>query len=197
MLPQAIIYTDGSCSPKSKRGGWACVVLRPDSFLEMCGWSEDTTNNRMEMLAAIHGLKELHEPHEVHLVSDSAYVLNSIKHEWFNRWFADEAFFDNAYAKMQGRPTPRPNMDLWRVIASLLDHHTVIPVKVKGHSGEFLNSHVDKLAVAARKSERTYRRDLPDGFERAWSLEDVVYNGGVGVLVPEGRLNGFGNRGDS
>jgi ribonuclease HI len=155
----------------------------------MCGWADDTTNNRMEMLAAIYGLKELHEPHSVHLVSDSAYLLNTIENRWYNRWFADEAFFDNAFAKMQGRPTPRPNMDLWRVISTLLDHHEVTTVKVKGHSGDFLNSHVDKLAVHARKTEREYRRELPEGFERYGTLHDLVYRGNAGVLVPEGKMN--------
>jgi len=159
----------------------------------MCGWAENTTNNRMEMLAAIQGLKALHEPHSVHLVSDSAYLLNALDKKWFEKWFADEAFFDNAFARAQGRPVPRPNMDLWRIMASLIDHHEITTVKVKGHSGDYLNSHVDKVAVAARKAERTYSRNLPDGFERAWTLEDAVYKGGVGVLVPEGRLNSFGN----
>jgi ribonuclease HI len=197
MLPEAIVFCDGSSSPKSKQGGWAAIVLTPSCFVELCGWSENTTNNRMELLAAIHGLKELEEPHKVQLISDSAYVLNAIHNKWYNRWFADEAFFDNAFAKALGRPVPRPNMDLWRVISTLDEFHEIETVKVKGHSNtqgvksEF-NDKVDKLAVYARKNQAAYRRELPNGYqdEEEKSLHQFtqMIARSSGVLVPEHKV---------
>lgn len=134
-LTECIIYTDGS-SGKGGEGGWSALVATPFYAVELAGYEPNTTNNRMELQAAIRGMKFLHEPHQVSLVSDSAYLLNSIKHGWFERWFASGE--------------DRPNLDLWRDIQRLLCYHTVRPVKVKGHSGHEHNERVDKLAVAAR-----------------------------------------------
>lgn len=199
MSPEAIVFTDGSSSPKTRQGGWAAIVLTPTRFVELCGWDEETTNNRMEMMGVIHGLKELHEPHKITLVCDSAYVLTTLSKKWYNRWFADEAFFDNAFAKAQGRPVPRPNMDLWRVMAALDEFHEIIPNKVKGHSNKegiksVYNDKVDKLAVNARKNQLSSRRELPNGYE-----DDVegrfqqMVSTGAGVLVPAERVTKFPN----
>lgn len=151
-MEEAIVFTDGSSS-KSRQGGWAALILLPDRVIELTGSETDTTNNRMEMMAAIKALEELKEPHTIYLVSDSAYLLNTIKGKWYDRWFADEIFFDNQYAKQLGRPTPRPNLDLWEKIALLSDHHQIIPVKVKGHSGDTYNDICDTLAVEARVNQ--------------------------------------------
>jgi ribonuclease HI len=187
MLPEAVIFTDGSSSPKSKRGGWAAIVMLPNLFVELCGNEDDTTNNRMEMMAAIQGLKELKRPHKVYLCSDSAYLLNSLRERWYNRWFADEAFFDNAYAKQMGR-YPRPNMDLWRIMASLAEFHEIECVKVKGHSGDEWNERVDKLCVQARVDSLAYRRELPEGYNTEdEEFRDMIRTGG-GVLIPEHKL---------
>lgn len=135
MLPEAIIYSDGSAGA-SRHGGWSCIVATPASGVELWGFEYDTTNNRMEMRAAIEGLKYLHAPHDVKLVSDSAYMLNTIKYKWYEEWFQH---------KYQ-----RKNMDLWLEMRELLCYHMVTPVKVKGHSGIEHNERVDKLAKEAR-----------------------------------------------
>lgn len=195
MLPEAIVFCDGSSSPKTKQGGWASIVLTPLCFVELVGFAEGTTNNRMELMAAIQGLKELQQPHNVQLISDSAYLLNALHNQWYNRWFADEAFFDNAFAKALGRPTPRPNMDLWRVLSTLDEFHEIETVKVKGHSltqgiKSIYNSKVDKLAVQARKSQIAYRREIENGYDH-----DVegrfrqMISTGSGVLVPEQKVD--------
>lgn len=132
---ESIIYTDGS-SGKNGDGGWSALVATPYYAVELSGYALKTTNNRMELTAAIRGMKFLHEPHQVSLVSDSAYLLNSIQHGWYERWFNDGA--------------NRPNLDLWRDIQKLLCYHMVKPIKVKGHSGQEHNERVDQLAVAAR-----------------------------------------------
>lgn len=136
--PESIIYTDGS-SGKNGDGGWSALVATSYYGVELSGWAEKTTNNRMELQAAIEGMKFLHEPHDVVLVSDSAYLLNSIKHCWFERWLNENRMY-----------TQRPNLDQWLAISKLLCYHTVKPIKVKGHTGHEHNERVDKLAVAAR-----------------------------------------------
>jgi ribonuclease HI len=94
----------------------------------------------MEMVAALEGMKILTHPHEVHLVSDSAYLINSIKNEWYARWLEEVG-------------KSRPNIDLWVQIKYQVHKHVVIPHKVKGHNGHEHNERVDKLAVAARKEK--------------------------------------------
>lgn len=189
MFPEAVIFTDGSSSPKNRQGGWAAIVFKPTLFVELVGYQSETTNNRMEMMAAIQGLKELTTPHKVYLVSDSAYLLNSLRERWYNRWFADEIFFDNAYAKQIGR-YPRPNLDLWRVLASLAEFHEIETVKVKGHSGDEWNELVDKLAVQARIEKLSYRRELENGYDEDYEQFRTMVQSGTGVLVDEGRVHG-------
>lgn len=138
-LPEALVYTDGSTG-SDYRGGWSAIVVTPSFGIEITGCEEKTTNNRMEMMAAIMGLKALPHPHEACLISDSAYMLNSIKHKWYERWLA------------QGKE--RPNLDLWQEIAGILCYHVVKPIKVKGHSGVKWNERVDKLAKAARINQK-------------------------------------------
>lgn len=135
MLPDAIIYSDGS-SGQNRHGGWSCIVATPASGVELWGFEYDTTNNRMEMVAAIKGLKFLGQPYNVKLVSDSAYMLNTIKNKWYQEWI------EHNYQ--------RKNMDLWLEMSEILCYHTVTTVKVKGHSGVEHNERVDKLAKEAR-----------------------------------------------
>jgi len=192
MLPEGVIFTDGSSSPKTKRGGWACIVMLPTRFVEIVGNSENTTNNRMEMMAAIQGLKELKVPHKVHLVSDSAYLLNSLENKWYNRWFADEMFFDSAFAKQMNR-YPRPNLDLWRILASLAEFHEITVVKVKGHSGDKWNDKVDKLSVQARTDQLSYRRELLDGYVQEDEEFREMVQKGSGILISEDKINALPN----
>lgn len=135
MLPEGIIYSDGSAG-QNRHGGWSCIVATPSFGVELWGFEYDTTNNRMEMLAAMQGLKFLSMPYDIKLVSDSAYMLNTIKHKWYEEWI------EHHYQ--------RKNMDLWLEMRDLLCYHMVTTVKIKGHSGIEHNERVDKLAKQAR-----------------------------------------------
>lgn len=160
-LLEAIIYTDGSVDHVGN-GGWACVVATPYAIYELSDAEDETTNNRMEMLAAIKGMEFLTEPHKVMIVSDSAYLLNTIKNRWFDKWFEKEARTNNEYT--------RPNMDLWHRIADLVDFHDVVTVKVKGHDGVYLNEQVDKLAVKTRMTKEATFREMRYGYREDDSI---------------------------
>lgn len=138
LLPDCIIYSDGS-SGADRSGGYAVLVATPHWGLELWGYAKDTTNNRMELFAAIKGMQVLDGPHDIKLVSDSAYMLNSIKHKWYEEWL--------------GQGLSRKNMDLWLAMSKLLCYHTVTPIKVKGHTGVEHNERVDKLASQARVNQ--------------------------------------------
>lgn len=144
--PEAILYTDGS-SGINGNGGWSALVATPSYGLEIAGFESKTTNNRMELTAVINGLKALHEPHHVTLVSDSNYVVLAIKHEWYKRWFQEQTQL-TIYRRT---PRPRPNLDLWLALEPILCYHRVTPIQIKGHNGHEYNERVDKLAVEARK----------------------------------------------
>lgn len=142
--PDAIIWTDGSCS-QDKHGGWAALVAQwlPIGEIrrtEITGHVYPTTNNAMEMQAAIEGLSYLTTPHHVYLVSDSAYLLNTLRNQWYKKWQQEK-----------DATKPRPNWDLWMRLIELTNYHDVEYVKVRGHRGDPYNERVDKLCVQARK----------------------------------------------
>jgi hypothetical protein len=108
----------------------------------------------MELTAAIEGLKYLSTPSDVTLVTDSAYLCNTLNRNWYDRWFADEA---------RGHKTkPRPNMDLWRQLVGLTSFHNVKAVKVKGHSGDYWNHRADRLADFARRDQSSSEEIVQD-----------------------------------
>jgi ribonuclease HI len=143
----AILYTDGS-SDKDKNGGWGCCILTPSGLTELVGYAADTTNNRMELMAALEGLRATPEGSVVSIVSDSAYMINSLKKKWYEGWFATDA--DPNF------PYKRPNLDLWRELVSEVEKRVVSFVKVKGHNGDKWNERADKLAMYARKGQQTF-----------------------------------------
>jgi ribonuclease HI len=120
---EAVVITDGSADNIKGTGGWAAIVMVGSILIEKTGHEEPTTSNRMELLAAIEGLKELDLPHNVKLISDSAYMLSALQNKWYERWFLEER--------------PRPNLDLWKVLAGLIHYHDVDFIKIKGHSGDY------------------------------------------------------------
>jgi ribonuclease HI len=140
-VKQFICYTDGSCG-KDRDGGYACILSTQTGNIEIAGWAEDTTSNRMEMTAAIRGLEYLNSPHTIFLASDSAYMLSTLEKKWYERWFATDQ--------------PRPNLDLWKRLVELAEFHIVKPIKIKGHSDDAMNIKVDKMAVEARKEKLSY-----------------------------------------
>ena len=131
------VITDGSADNKTKKGGWAAVVRNCTTLTELTGWAEETTSNRMELTAAVEALKSIPVPSDITVITDSAYLRNTMTRKWYERWFLEEH-------------KTRPNLDLWYQLAGLASFHTITWVKVKGHSGDYWNDRVDKLADWAR-----------------------------------------------
>ena len=140
---QVVIHTDGSCLKNPGRGGYCALLRRGDAEKEITGGFRKTTNNRMELMAAIAGLSALKEPCQVTLLSDSRYVVDGMSKGWARRWR------DNGW-----RRNPREmasNPDLWQALLTLNDEHDVKFRWVRGHAGNPDNERCDRLAVAAAK----------------------------------------------
>ena len=133
------IYTDGACSGNPGAGGWGTILVYNGHEKELSGGEANTTNNRMEMMAVIEGLKALKEPCEVVLTSDSQYVCNAITKGWAKSWQK------NNWIKSD--KTQAKNADLWEEMLQLLAVHKVNIVWVRGHNGHPYNERCDKLAV--------------------------------------------------
>lgn len=136
-LPIVTIYTDGSC--RDGMGGWAAVLRYYNQQLNICGSDINTTNNRMEISAVINALSRLNTKCEVHLYSDSKYVLDGLN--WCHNW-----------SKNNWRTTTGPvvNLDLWQVLFQLASEHKIHKHWVKGHNGDEYNEACDTLAKYAR-----------------------------------------------
>jgi len=139
-IPQVTIYTDGSC--RDGKGGWAAVMICGENHLNICGSDTDTTNNRMEMCAVINALGRLTTKCEVHLYSDSKYVLDGMG--WCFGW---------AKKNWKTKTGPVANTDLWMVIMDLVGKHKIHKHWVKGHCGTELNEVCDCLAKYARDNQ--------------------------------------------
>ena len=138
---QVIIYTDGACRNNPGPGGYGVVLLYGEHRKELSGGVQRTTNNRMEMLAAIVGLEALKEPCQVALYSDSQYVVNAISKGWAKRWQKNNW--------MRNKEEKALNPDLWERLLGLCDRHQVTFHWVRGHAGNVENERCDQLAVAA------------------------------------------------
>ena len=132
-----MIYTDGACRGNPGPGGWGAILMYGPSKKELRGGELSTTNNRMELMAAIQALEALNRPCRVELHTDSQYVRNGIS-EWISGW------------KARGWKTaarePVKNADLWRRLDEARGRHTVDWRWVKGHNGHPLNERADELA---------------------------------------------------
>lgn len=139
------LITDGACSAngtENSRGGWAAILVAPDGTEQvLTGGERRTTNNRMELIAAIEGLAAAPERARVELVTDSAYVANAIRERWFDGWRRRN--WRNASRQ------PVANRDLWELLIAELERHEVTPTLVKGHAGHEENERADRLAQAA------------------------------------------------
>jgi len=147
------LFTDGACQPNPGNGGWAFVVYpkdRIDEKIAQSGYQKDTTNNRMEMTAVLKGLeylvmwhggssKELRDPLEITLFSDSKYLINGIE-KWMHNWSK------NNWIKKDRNPVL--NDDLWKLVYSLSQNLPIQCQYIKGHSGHPENEECDQLAVA-------------------------------------------------
>ena len=133
------IYTDGACSGNPGPGGWAAILRYGDREKVLSGGEENTTNNRMELTAAIRGLKALREPCEVHLYSDSRYLVDAVEKGWARGW--------QSRGWMRTKKEPAKNPELWKELLELLDRHRVELHWVKGHADDPMNARCDALAV--------------------------------------------------
>jgi ribonuclease HI len=139
------IYTDGACLGNPGPGGYGVVLLYNGHRKEISGGFRLTTNNRMEMMAVIVGLRALKERCSVTVYSDSEYVVNSISKGWAARWRA------NGWKR--NKKDKAINADLWEQLLDLIDNHDVKMVWVRGHSGVKENERCDELSVAAAEQK--------------------------------------------
>lgn len=139
------IYTDGACIGNPGRGGYGVVLLKNGRRRELAGGYHRTTNNRMEIIAAIVGLEALEGRCQVTLCSDSAYMVNAINRGWAQRWRAN-GWRRNKTEKAQ-------NPDLWGRLLALCEFHQVKFRWVKGHSGDRENERCDRLASQAARGQ--------------------------------------------
>ena len=131
------LYTDGACRGNPGPGGWGVWLVYKDHEKTLCGGEHDTTNNRMELMAAIQGLETLQRDCQIKLYTDSKYVLQGIT-EWIHNW------------KKKGWKTaakkPVKNADLWQRLDTIQARHQIEWIWVKGHSGHEGNERADQLA---------------------------------------------------
>jgi ribonuclease HI len=137
-----LIYTDGACSGNPGPGGWAAILRSDGEERELCGSEAQTTNNRMEMMAAIEALRALKSPCHIDLYTDSKYVLDGIT-KWLAGWKR------NGWRTADKKPVK--NQDLWMMLEQLTSIHQVHWHWVRGHNGDPMNHRVDVLAVKACK----------------------------------------------
>ena len=135
------IYTDGACSGNPGRGGIGVVMVYERHRRELSEGFRKTTNNRMELLAAIKGLQALRVRFRVSVYSDSKYLVDAVEKGWANRWRAN--------GWMRNKKEPALNSDLWKTLLDCCEQHEVRFYWVKGHSGHPENDRCDQLATSA------------------------------------------------
>lgn len=134
--PRVVIYTDGACEPNPGPGGWAALLLSGKNEKELCGSEPETTNNRMELTAAVEALNALNEPCQVDLYTDSEYLCRGIT-EWLPDWRR------RGWKRKTGKLA---NVDLWQALETSLREHEIAWHWVRGHAGNRYNQRVDNLA---------------------------------------------------
>lgn len=139
-MKKVTIYTDGACSGNPGPGGWGAVLIYGGHRLEMSGGERQTTNNRMELVAAIEAMSRLNQPCEVELWSDSRYLVDGLEKGWAKSWRS------RGWKKKDGSPALNP--ELWERLLELCEEHTVTLHWVKGHAENEENNRCDEMAVA-------------------------------------------------
>ena len=133
------IYTDGACRGNPGVGGWGAILVYNGIEKEMSGGEASTTNNRMELSAAIAALSALKEPWDITLTSDSKYMIDGITKGWAKSW--------KSKGWRKADKSPALNPDLWDELLTLIDKHNVTFIWVRGHAGHPYNERCDKLAT--------------------------------------------------
>jgi len=144
-MPKVEIFTDGACRGNPGPGGWAALIRMGARERELSGGEPLTTNNRMELLAAIEALKALKRPCRVQLTTDSSYVRDGIT-KWIHGWRR------NGWRTADRKPVK--NADLWQALLDAAEPHRIEWHWVKGHSGHAENDRVDDLACAAADAQK-------------------------------------------
>ncbi len=142
-MNKVIVYTDGSCEPNPGPGGWAVVIYVGGREKTLVGSETDTTNNRMELTAALEALRALKQPTEIELYTDSEYLKRGIT-EWMPNWKARN------WKRKGGK---LKNVDLWQALDAELGKHKLNWHWVKGHAGHPGNERADRLAHQAMKRQ--------------------------------------------
>ncbi len=135
------IYTDGACSGNPGPGGWAALLMHESRRKQLSGGALHTTNNRMELTAALQALRRLRRPCQVRLHTDSSYLANAFNQNWLRGWQR------NGWKTSAKKPVE--NRDLWEALLEESARHRITWIKVKGHADNELNNLVDAAAVAA------------------------------------------------
>lgn len=138
-MKKIIIYTDGACSGNPGAGGWGAILFYKNTKKEISGFDPNTTNNQMELTAAINAIDKLKEPCEIDLYSDSAYLINAFNADWVTKWQLNG--FRNASKK------PVQNIELWQKLIEFNNIHKIKWIKVKGHADNEYNNRCDQLAT--------------------------------------------------
>ena len=142
-MEKVIIYTDGACSGNPGPGGWGSILMYKENKKEIFGNKENTTNNVMELTAALEALKLLKFPCEVDLYSDSAYLVNGFDKGWIYNWQKNNWQTANK--------EPVKNKEIWEAIYQMTKVHKIKFIKVKGHSDNEFNNRCDEMARKAIK----------------------------------------------
>jgi len=145
-MAQVEIFTDGACSGNPGPGGWGAILRYGETVQELSGGEADTTNNRMELTAAIEALNALKRPCDIVLTTDSTYVKDGIT-SWIDGW--KKRGWKNSQKK------PVKNEDLWKALDAARSRHTVEWKWVKGHAGHAENERCDELARLAMPSRKS------------------------------------------
>ena len=141
-LPRVTIYTDGACEPNPGPGGWAALLIFNRHRKELRGADAQTTNNRMELTAAVEALNALSQPCRVEFFTDSEYLRRGIT-EWLPDWRR------RGWKRKSGKLA---NIDLWQVLEAAIGEHDISWHWVRGHAGDRNNQHVDDLARKAMRN---------------------------------------------
>ena len=143
-MKKVSIYVDGACSGNPGPGGWGVYLICGDHSKDLFGSDKDTTNNKMELKAAIEGLKSLKSECNVEIYTDSSYVKQGIT-DWIKKWEVNNW--------MSGKK-PVKNVELWKELLELSRKHNPIWKWVKGHSGDYGNDRADELACKGRDAAK-------------------------------------------
>ncbi|MGI5892195.1 MAG: ribonuclease HI [Bacillota bacterium] len=143
-MKEVDIYSDGACSGNPGPGGWGCVLIYGQHRRESAGAEPLTTNQKMELKAALEGLKMLKRSCKVNVYSDSAYLINAFNQGWIKSWVKN--------GWQTSKKTAVENQDLWLQLLEQSERHQITWIKVKGHAGNRENEYCDFLARQAIKN---------------------------------------------